>query len=166
MLERSGLSCNYPEDVKYNLCQIGDNVIHNFKYTDLKVLEYIDNQKLTKIQVNQGYTKCSICPTSSNSCITSDKGIYKALISNKIDALLLRDETINLNDKNELKSKMNGFIGGATAVIDDIFIIFGDIEKLHSKNELLEHLRKYKLKLHYFTGLDIVDYGGVVGFVI
>lgn len=161
-LVRSGLSSNYPEDVKYNLCQIGNNVIHNFNYTDPKVLEYIDNHNLTKIQVNQGYTNCSVCPTSNNSCITSDSGIYKTLISKNIDVLLLNDEVIRLNKKNGLKSKMNGFIGGATAVIDDRFILFGDIERMHAKNELLEHLRKYKLKLHCFTGLDIVDYGGIV----
>ena len=31
----------YPFDIPYNLCQIGNNVIHNFKYTDPIILDYI-----------------------------------------------------------------------------------------------------------------------------
>ena len=59
---------------------------------------------------------------------------------------------------------MTGFIGGASAVIGNEFIIFGDIDNLKKENKekILEHLEKYNLKLKDFKGLDIVDYGGIL----
>lgn len=158
------ISNMYPGDAKYNVCQIGNNIIHNFKYTDYEILKYIDNTNLHKIQVNQGYSKCSISVTSNNSCITSDAGIYDLLQKQNIDTLFLKDETINLLDKNGIKTKMNGFIGGATTIIDDKFILFGDSSKLKQLNTLIEHLNKYNLKLIDFKGLEINDYGSIIIF--
>jgi len=154
----------YPEDIKYNICQIGENIIHDFRYTDRIVLKYIIDQKLNKIQVNQGYTKCNISVTSSNSCVTSDEGIYNILKTQNIDTVLLESEDINLLDKAGQKTKMKGFIGGASAVIYDKFILFGDSSKLKQKDKLLEHLKKYNLELIEFKGLEINDYGGIITF--
>ena len=56
----------YPDDVMYNVCQIGDILVAN-KYTDKKILENWDKEIVI---VNQGYTKCSIAVTSNTSCIT------------------------------------------------------------------------------------------------
>ena len=37
----SSVGKQYPDDVKYNICQIGKKIIHNFKYTDSLVNDYI-----------------------------------------------------------------------------------------------------------------------------
>ncbi len=156
---------DYPEDVKYNICQIGNNIIHDFKYTDKRLLKHITNQKnLKQIPVHQGYSKCNIAVTSNNSCITSDEGIYNFLKLYQLDVLLLKDENIHLLDRNGNMSKMNGFIGGATAILYDKFILFGDSDKLKNLDQLLEHLHKYNLNLIDFKGLDIIDYGGIITF--
>ncbi|MCI8291370.1 MAG: hypothetical protein HFJ25_03860 [Clostridia bacterium] len=152
----------YPGDVKYNVCQIGNFVIHNFSLTDTKILEFINSSKLEKIQVNQGYSNCSISVISNNACITSDTKIYEALKLKNIDCLLLKEDSIRLLDKNGLKSKMRGFIGGASCTIDNKFILFGDSNYLKNKNELVEFLNKYNLELVDFKGLEIYDYGGVI----
>ena len=55
---------------------------------------------------------------------------------------------------------MQGFIGGASLVFDNNFVLFGDIEKLESKDIILKHIKKYKLNLVDFKGLDVNDYGG------
>lgn len=147
----------YPKDVKYNICQIGNNIIGS-KYADSSLINKIN------IFVKQGYTKCSISVTSSNSCITSDKGIFKELQKHNIDVLYIQENNIHLLDKNGNISKMNGFIGGASAVINDTFILFGDINKFNEENQnkIREHLKKYNLKLKYFNNLDVVDYGGII----
>lgn len=156
---------DYPEDVKYNICQIGNNIIHDFKYTDKRLLKHITNQKnLKQIPVHQGYSKCNIAVTSNNSCITSDEGIYNFLKLYQLDVLLLKDENIHLLDRNGNMSKMNGFIGGAAAILYDKFILFGDSDKLKNLDQLLEHLHKYNLNLIDFKGLDIIDYGGIITF--
>lgn len=152
----------YPNDVKYNVCQIGENVVHNFEFTDKKVLDFINSHKLKKIQVKQGYSNCSISVISDNACITSDTGIYRALKSEKIDCLLLKENNIKLLNKDGIETKMKGFIGGASCVINNEFILFGDSNYLKNKDELINFLNKYSLKLTDFKGLNIYDYGGVI----
>lgn len=158
----SSVGKQYPDDVKYNICQIGKKIIHNFKYTDSLVNDYINSIGLEKINIKQGYTKCSIAVTSENSCITSDEGIYKTLQKENIDVLLLRDEIIHLQDKNKNITNMNGFIGGSSCIIDNKFILFGDSNKLKSKEQLVDFLNKQKLELIDFKNLEIIDYGGVI----
>ena len=158
----NSVGAQYPEDIKYNICQLGKRVIHNFKYTDPAVAEYIDSTGLQKINIKQGYSKCSISVTSENSCITSDEGIYETLKRENIDVLLLDNTNIRLVDKNGLQTKMNGFIGGATAVIEDKFIIFGDSNKILDKASLIEHLNNHNLKLVDFKNLEIIDYGSII----
>lgn len=141
----------YPDDVLYNACQIGNKVVGS-KYTDESI-------KLD-ILVKQGYVKCSVCVTCSNSCITTDKGIEKTLSENGIEALFIEEDDIKLLKKDRTVSSMKGFIGGATFVFDGKFVLFGDIDNLSNKAKVLEHLKRHKLELVDFKGLDIYDYGG------
>lgn len=158
----NSVGAQYPEDIKYNICQIGKRVIYNFKYTDPAVAKYIDSTGIQKINIKQGYSKCSISVTSENSCITSDEGICETLKRKNIDVLLLGNTNIRLLDKNGLQTKMSGFIGGATAVIEDKFIIFGDSNKISNKASLIEHLNNHNLKLVDFKNLEIIDYGSII----
>ena len=153
---------NYPESVHYKVCCIGTYLIHNLNYTDRKILELADNLNMTKIHVNQGYTKCSIAVTSNCSCITTDKNIYDTLLGLKIDCLYIENDSIFLINKNGLESNMRGFIGGASAIINNKFILFGDKKNIKSINKIEEHLKKYSLEFVFFPGLPIYDYGGII----
>lgn len=152
----------YPFDIKYNVANIGDYVIHNFKYTDKKILNYIENNKLKKVDVKQGYTKCNIVVTSQNSCVTSDKSISKKLIENGIDALYVNESNIKLLDKSGKTTNMKGFIGGATGIIDNKFILFGDSKYLNNRETILNHIQKHGLELVEFKDELIYDYGGIL----
>ena len=148
---------NYPDDVKYNVCQIGKYVIGS-KYVDEKIKDKVN------VFVKQGYTKCNIAVTGINSCITSDVGIYEKLKSLGIDVLLLQTDNIGLINKDHLLSEMHGFIGGATALINNTFVLFGDVDYLSEENKenLLNHVKSHNLKFKDFKYLKIVDYGGVI----
>lgn len=154
----------YPGDVLYNVCQIGKYVIGNLNYCDKVVLDEINKENLIMINVKQGYSNCSICKVYDNACITSDEGIYNELIKNNIDSLLIKQNTIKLLDDKGNYSNMNGFIGGACSVIDDKFIIFGDISLLGGgeAERVKIFIKKYNLKLIDFPGEEIIDYGGIV----
>lgn len=141
----------YPQDVLYNAVQIGNLVIGS-KFTDKTIKP--------NVIVKQGYCKCSVCVTSPKSCITTDYGIYDRLIKLGIDALYIDEDNIKLLDRNGNTTNMKGFIGGATLTFDDKFVLFGDIEQLKSKKQILNHLQKYKLKLIDFKELEVYDYGG------
>ena len=143
----------YPHNVCYNACQIGNNIIGS---------KYTDNTINPNIIVKQGYTKCSIAVTGSNSCITSDVGIYKTLKKYKIDCTYIEENNIKLLDRNARETTMQGFIGGASFVFNNKFILFGDIDKLQSKEKIMQHLNKYELELIDFKGLNVYDYGGAI----
>ncbi len=150
LIGASKVGKKYPDDIPYNVCQIGKNIIGN-KYTDSKINP--------NIKVRQGYTKCSISITSDNSCITTDEKISKILNENEIDTLYITEDNIKLLKKDGSISKMHGFIGGATLLFDNKFVVFGDIEKLTSKNKIINHINKYNLQLVNFQSLDVYDYG-------
>ena len=149
--EKQKYGKKYPQDVLYNVCQIGDKIIGS-KYTDASIKP--------NILVKQGYTKCSIAITSKNSCITSDKNIEEVLEQNNIDVLYVEVENIKLLKKDGTESTMQGFIGGATLIFDNKFVLFGDSNNLSNKDKIIQHLDKYNLELVDFKGLHIYDYGG------
>lgn len=154
-------SGSYPNDTPYNVCILGKTCICNLKNVDRKVIELLNRCNYSVIEVKQGYTKCSIAKTSENSCITTDRGIYNKLVKQGIDVLLIEENNINLL-KNGKISAMKGFIGGATALLGNKFIIFGDIDKLENKEKIIEHINKYNLELVDFKGLEVLDLGGIM----
>lgn len=118
---------------------------------------------MKKVNVKQGYSNCSICKINDSACITSDEGIFKALLKENIDVLLIKTKSIKLLN-GENYSKMNGFIGGATCIINNKFIIFGDINNLeeYNKNLVIKFIEKYGMELIDFPGKEIIDYGSVI----
>lgn len=151
----SKIERKYPKDVAYNACQIGENIIGS-KFTDVTINP--------NIIVKQGYTKCSIAVTGENSCITTDKEIYKKLKEKNIEVTYIEEPNIKLLDRNGNTSNMQGFIGGASFLFDNKFVLFGDIEKLKSKQQIMEHLNRHNLELVNFEGLQVNDYGGAIEF--
>lgn len=155
ILGNSEVKSKYPEDIRYNACQIGENIIGS---------KYTDNTINPNIIVKQGYTKCSVAVTGHNSCITADKEIYEKLKNKGIDVCLIEERNIKLLNRDGKPTNMHGFIGGASFVFDNKFVLFGDIEKLESKEKITDHLRKHNLELIDFKGLEVYDYGGGIIF--
>ena len=74
--------------------------------------------------------------------------------------MYIEENNIKLLKRDGTESTMRGFIGGATLVFDNKFVLFGDINKLKYKDEVIKHINKYGLELVSFDGLDVYDYGG------
>jgi len=164
---------NYPEDIPYNLAVIGDLAVHNFNYTDEVLKMYLKKAGYKMVQVEQGYSKCSICVLGEKACIVSDIGIARELLDNGIDVLYVSEPDIKLLKRtnkifvDEVRmsfeySEMQGFIGGAMVRLGDEVIVFGDINNLVNGKKIQKFIESIGLKLHYFEGLDVVDYGGVI----
>ena len=145
------------------MCQIGNKVIHNFKYTDSKILGFIEKEKLQKIQISQGYANCSIAVIDENAVIVTDTKIAENLRKNQIEVLILDylPDIKLFNDKNEY-SQMQGFIGGAMARIGNKIMVFGDLQKIDRKDKIKNFVQKHDLEIVDFKGLDVIDYGGIV----
>ena len=161
----SKVKYEYPEDILYNVCQIGDLLVLN-KFADKSIIENFNKNNGKVIIVNQGYVRCSIASINEKSCITSDIGIYRKLKNENLDVSYLKDDNICLLNKDGSISNMKGFIGGATFTFDNKFVLFGDINFLSTFNRqiLLEHLKRNNLELVDFKNLKITDYGSAVIF--
>lgn len=159
---KSYVSRDYPYDIKYNVCIIGQKAIHNFKYTDLKIKEELIKRKYELINTNQGYTNCSISVIDEKSAIVTDKGLYKILSFHGIDALYIK-EKLNLKLLlNNSYSNKNGFIGGAINRIGDKIIVFGDLNFIDKECKIRKFIENKGLKIIDFKGLDVIDYGGII----
>ena len=157
------ISGDYPNDINYNVCIVGDNAIHNFKYTDSKILEELEKNKFELINVKQGYSNCSIAVIDENSIILSDRGLYNNLKNSGLDVLFLDYiPDIKLFDENGEYSPKNGFIGGAISRISDNIVVFGDLDKIDYYGNIRKFIENRNLDIIDFKGLDVIDYGGVI----
>lgn len=170
---KAELEAKYPHDVAYNVCIMGKKAIHNFKYTDSVLKQKLIDEGYKLINVEQGYTKCSIAVIDDNSCITSDIGIAKVLMDEGIDVLFVYEPDISLlkrTNSNEMyesrmyfeKSDMQGFIGGAMVDLGSEILLFGDVDNLLNKDKIIKFIESKGKKLKDFDKLDIIDYGGIL----
>lgn len=158
----SSVSKDYPYDIPYNICIIGNRAIHNFEYTDKQILEILKKENFELINVNQGYSNCSIAVIDENSIITNDIGIYNKLKKCGLDILFLDYELdIKLLKENNY-SKMKGFIGGAISRVGDNIFISGDLNKIDIENKIRNFIERKNLQIIDFKDLDVIDYGGVL----
>lgn len=159
---QANLSCKYPLDIPYNVCSVGEFVIHNFKYTDKTVLSVIEDYGLKKINIAQGYSNCSIAIIDDKSVIVTDKKIANTLKNNGLDVLYLDyDLDIKLLNSNNY-SNMSGFIGGAIVRLGKDIIVFGDLEKIDKYGKIKEFIVSRKVNIIDFKNLDVIDYGGIL----
>ena len=163
LLGDSIIKGDYPNDINYNVCIVGNKAIHNFKYTDSKIIYELKKNGFEMINVKQGYSNCSIAVIDENSIILSDKGLYNSLKNSGLDILFLECVLdIKLLNENGEYSKKNGFIGGAIARVGEYVIVFGDLGKIEYNGSIRKFINHNGLKIIDFKGLDVVDYGGII----
>lgn len=129
-------------------------------------MKFIEQQKLEKIQIAQGYANCSIAVLDEKAVIVTDKKIAQVLESHEIDVLCLEDNLdIKLWKSRNEYSSMKGFIGGAIARLEDKIVVFGDLRKIDKDGKIRKFMQTYDFEIVDFEGLDVVDYGGILNFV-
>lgn len=145
----------YPGDIKLNFAVIGDYAIGNYNYCDENLKQKLSAKK--QINVKQGYSKCSILIVDEKSAITDDTSIYKALVKNGFDALLISKGDISL------KGHGYGFIGGASGKITkDSVLFFGDITTHRDFEEIKEFLACHNCSYICSDNGPLRDIGGII----
>lgn len=153
----SYVSNKYPLNVQYNVAILDKVAIHNFKYTDKKIIDFLQNNNYKFINVNQGYCKCSICIVDNNSIITSDEGIYKEVIKHGIDCLLIQKGHIDLFELDY------GFIGGCSGLIsNDMIAFFGNIEKHPDYEKIKDFANSKNKKIVSLSNENLLDLGSLI----
>lgn len=118
------LKSTYPDDVAYNVCLLGDYVVSRPLSVTIEILSEYRSLKKKFLNARQGYAKCSICVVNDNSAITADNGMYKLLKSNGLNVLKIQEGFIALYN-------MQGFIGGASGLINENVLCFNGNLKTH-----------------------------------
>ena len=148
----------YPANVLYNAVCTNKFFIHNLKYTDPDLLTHAE--KLIKVHVSQGYTRCCCLPADDSSFITSDQGIAKALTDAGAEVLLIEKGHIVLPGFNY------GFIGGCAGhlVIDgNKTIIFnGNLSAHPDYHKIANFIHERNIDLIYFEDYPLTDIGSIL----
>lgn len=144
----------YPYDCRLNCADIGDYIICNRNITDTAVM--VKNKLL--INVNQGYSKCSICVIGKNKIITDDISIFNAVSEySNITALLVKKGSVAIDKYNY------GFIGGCSGLIDKNLLLFNGDLSLHSDyNKIQNFLYENGVLYLDIKGKPLTDTGGII----
>lgn len=155
LLSKDALLSKYPFDIILNAAIIDNLFIHNIKYTDNNLLDNLSNKKIKSVK--QGYTKCSTAIVSSSAVMTSDIGIAKSLLENKIDVLLLPPGDILLPGLNY------GFIGGCCGLIQHKLLgFYGHLDNYSYKHEVYSFLKKHNIEPVFLSNGKLIDRGSIL----
>ena len=93
----------------------------------------------------------------NNTIITSDIGIYKTLLKEKINVKLVTTDGILLN------GYKNGFIGGTCGFIsNDKLLCYGDVTKYKDYDIIKKIADIENVELIFPKNTDFVDLGGII----
>ena len=164
IIQLSGLSLSlsseewtndYPRDVLFNACLIGNKLICNDKTVSRDVLRTACDSGIEIVNVSQGYTKCSICAVSDNAIITADKSIAKACQKVGMDVLLVSEGHISL------PPYKFGFIGGTSGLCKDSVYFCGSLLTHHDGDRINEFCLKHGKKAVSLSNGDLQDVGSI-----
>lgn len=144
----------YPDAAHYNAVVANNVLIHRSDITDVIIIEECRNHK--RINVHQGFTRCSLLPLSDDYFITSDEGINKILTQKGFTVLYVSPKEI------VLPGHPHGFFGGSCGVLGNKFFILGSLNH-YSEGEKVKHfatLLKYQI-IELYDG-PLFDGGGLL----
>ncbi|MBO5858975.1 MAG: hypothetical protein J6R20_04290 [Clostridia bacterium] len=156
-LIREAAGNKYPDDVRLNCTIIGNKIICNEKTISRDILEFAYINDYIIINVNQGYSRCSICVIDENTIITDDKSIFAAAGNFLNDAELISKGSIVLNGYNY------GFIGGCSGKLSKNEIGFnGMIETHKDYKKIIDILNRNKIICTELCSAPLTDIGGII----
>lgn len=146
------LSPEYPHDVLFDAATNNDTVFGRLEHTAPEILEKYS----VKVDVKQGYARCSTVMLE-NAAISADKGLCNKISSCGLDVLRISEGGI------ELKGYGNGFIGGASAVLERIktVVFFGDVSEHPDGKKITAFCNEHGYKVLYPKGEPLSDHGSV-----
>lgn len=143
----------YPRDVYLNCTFIGDSLIVNPDTVSKAVIEYAETQGFRVIPVKQGYAGCAVCKVSESALITADIGISRAA-GGAFDVLTIEAGGISLSGYDV------GFIGGASATVNDKVFFFGDLSRHRDGKRIKAFIESHGKKCISFSDFPLTDFGG------
>ena len=147
----------YPLDISYNVGRVGKYAFHKLQHTDPILRSYLNNENIEFVNINQGYSKCSMAIINDSSIITADKNIHLKLLELGYDSLLIEAGYV------ELKKQKYGFFGGATGNLTPDKILFsGHIDDHPDKIKIIDFIKQKHVDIIYLSKEKITDIGTII----
>lgn len=155
--ESGDLGMDYPHDCAFNAACTGKYFIHNLSYTDEKLLIAAKAMDMKLIDVNQGYTKCSVAVVDENSIITYDEGIVQSCkYYPELDVLKISPGFVQLDGYD------TGFIGGTCGRVGNEMIFNGDLFTHPDFNRIVSFIESRGLICRWFPDYELTDIGSIL----
>ncbi|NLM62384.1 MAG: hypothetical protein GX193_09970 [Clostridiales bacterium] len=147
----------YPSDIPLNALRIGQILFCNVPHTDVRLLQFCEENGIEIIHVNQGYARCSVCIVNEKAVITADPGLADSMEKKGIDVLRIRRGYIDLPGYD------HGFIGGASGKISRDKLCFTGSLKDHPDYDSIEKfLYKRDVEPVILTERNCFDIGSII----
>lgn len=154
---KDNIKAGYPDDVKLNCIKIGNTLICNVKTIAKEIIKKASSDGCKILNVNQGYTKCSVLIVNKNAVITDDESVFSSLNNSCFDTLLVKKGSVMLPNYNY------GFIGGCGGMISkNEIVFFGDIKKHDSYENIKSFLNNYKIQEISLSNENLSDIGSMI----
>lgn len=146
---------DYPNDVLFNACTVGNRLICNRKTVSKLILNAAIEKNYEIVNVSQGYTKCSICTVSDNAIITADRSISAACNAAGIKVLEISEGCVSLPPYSY------GFIGGAGGVCGDKVYFCGSLSTHPDGERIVDFCSDHGKTAISLTDSALLDVGTI-----
>jgi hypothetical protein len=150
VLSNEYISEKYPNDILFNAVSLNGKIYAKKDYISRFIAE-----NNTVINVNQGYTKCSVCKVCESAIITSDPSIKDVAEKNDIDVLFISEGNITLPGYD------TGFIGGCSGYDGDKIYFSGNIFLHPNGAEISEFCKSHGKNVVILSDEPLFDVGSI-----
>ena len=154
---KDDLGRDYPADCAFNAACTGSFFIHKLSATSEKLLLAAKEMGMTLIDVQQGYTKCSVVVVDETSIITYDEGIIRACSKYpELSVLRVAPGFVRLDGYD------TGFIGGASGRVGKEIIFHGDLFGHPDFSAIVDFIESRGLTCRWFPQFNLTDIGSIL----
>lgn len=154
---KDDLGKDYPADCAFNAACTGKFFIHKLSAANEKLLLAAKEMGMTLIDVQQGYTKCSVVIVDETSIITYDEGIIKACSKYpELSVLRVAPGFVRLDGYD------TGFIGGASGRVGKEIIFHGDLFAHPDFAAIVDFIESRGLICKWFPQFNLTDIGSIL----
>ena len=147
----------YPSDARFNIFCNESCIVYNSTGADPEIISKLADSGKQLIEVSQGYSACSILGVDSDSFITADEGIYRALAHYNYNVLKIAPGYISLEGFGY------GFIGGSAIKPDESTVAFtGSLSNHPDSGRIIGFIKEKGKSVEFLTNLPVFDIGGAV----
>ena len=115
------VSSKYPNDAIFNALRTGNMLFAKCDTVSRTVLDLAERERLTLVNVKQGYPACTVLALPSFS-ITADLGMARALENHGVRVMRVEE-----SESIKLPPYKNGFIGGTASVLNGTVYFLGNL---------------------------------------